>query len=109
MKALNFSLERFMACLYPDHQWNEWLFKQARVPGGYWKSHEIQRRYYQWISKELQIKNLADWYRIKPAMVQGRAGLSSNLNPIFSCPDTILTLQGTLCYMSTSTDHFHFI
>ena len=48
--------------LYPEHNWLPWKFSQ--VTRGYWTKIENQRKYMEWLQKELKIENWEEWYQV---------------------------------------------
>lgn len=48
--------------IYPDFQWNEWLFVSA--PQSFWYKNENRRRYLDWLGKKLGHTKFEDWYNI---------------------------------------------
>ena len=56
------SLRRGLEDIYPHHSWIPWKFRQ--VPIGYWEKAKNIQDYVRWLTNELEIKKLADWYRI---------------------------------------------
>ena len=47
---------------YPNYQWLPWKFNQT--PKGYWKDIQNQRKCLDYLAKELNVKELDDWYNI---------------------------------------------
>jgi hypothetical protein len=58
----NWSFVDMLRAIYPHHTWHPWLFK--RVPHDYWKSMERRRLYISWLSEQLNIERLEDWYSV---------------------------------------------
>lgn len=56
-------MQRALANLYPNIEWKPWLF--TSVPAGYWDDPQNQNNFIQWLSMELKIKNMSDWYAVK--------------------------------------------
>lgn len=48
--------------LYPDYHWLPWKF--SSLPKGFWEDQENVKNYIKWLEKELNIKNMEDWYKI---------------------------------------------
>ena len=38
--------------------------KQKKVPKGYWKVKENQLEYMNWLSQQLNINTMEDWYKV---------------------------------------------
>lgn len=66
------SLSDMLVTVYPDHEWEPWKFKG--VPKGFWDERENQRRFGDWLGKQLGIKELGDWYNVTSADVISRGG-----------------------------------
>ena len=56
------SPSKVLLSLYPNHNWMMWKFE--RVPSGFWDSAKNKKLFLDWLSKELKLKQLDDWYRI---------------------------------------------
>ena len=48
--------------MYPAYDWFPWKF--SRSPVHFWNEVNNQRRFMDWAGKELQIKEMSDWYKI---------------------------------------------
>lgn len=61
----NCSPSKALQSIHPEHNWMLWRFKQA--PLGYWETVSAdpleQKRIIEWLSKQLNIKSLDNWYR----------------------------------------------
>jgi hypothetical protein len=51
-----------LSTVYPEYQWLPWKF--PRITSGFWKVLENQRKFMDWATKELNIKEFQDWYRV---------------------------------------------
>ena len=60
--AENTSLYNVISSVYPEYEWLPWRFE--KVPKHYWDSLENQRKFIEWAGKELQIKEMSDWYNV---------------------------------------------
>lgn len=60
---------------YPQHPWRAWKFHQT--PRAYWLDKENQKECMELLAKELNIKQMEDWYQIPFAKLQykGAGGL----------------------------------
>jgi hypothetical protein len=58
----NDSLALLLSTLYPEYDWLPWKFERA--PRNYWEDENNQRKYVDWVSKELNIKKMEDWYKV---------------------------------------------
>lgn len=45
-----------MRAIYPEYEWNEWLFNQE--PVGYWNDIKNQRKYFDWVAEFLDLKEV---------------------------------------------------
>jgi hypothetical protein len=59
LKALQF--------VYPDHEWLLWRF--VRVPTGFWDKEENQRKFFEWVGRQLGFTKLDDWYQITKEII----------------------------------------
>jgi hypothetical protein len=67
------SLYAALSFAYPEHQWLEWQFAGKMSPS-FWSRVETQRKFTQWISKELKFATMDEWYRVNPDEVVKRGG-----------------------------------
>lgn len=58
--------------MYPDFEFQPWLFQKA--PHQYWHDINNQRKYFDWLSKELNIQDHNDWYRYKVSDIIKKGG-----------------------------------
>ncbi len=56
------SLYKALATVYPEEEWLPWKFDT--VPLGFWKHKDNHRKYFDWVSKQLNIKSAQDWYKV---------------------------------------------
>jgi len=68
------SLVRCLMSLYPDHPWQPWKFET--VPRTLWEDVDTQRRYFDWLFKELNLKDKEEWYNVKEETVRSKGGNS---------------------------------
>jgi hypothetical protein len=61
------SLIAALQAVYPDHEWQEWRFKQ--IPGLLWQDPKNITRFFDWLGKELRITTVEDWYQIHPSLL----------------------------------------
>src|SRR5690348_6678349 len=58
---------------YPEHQWKPWLFD--RLPYGWWKHAENQRKFLESLGKEMGFKNMDDYYlKLKTVDIEKAGG-----------------------------------
>jgi hypothetical protein len=48
--------------LLPEYEWLPWKF--VRLQNNYWNDVNNQRKFLDWASKELKIKEMSDWYYV---------------------------------------------
>jgi hypothetical protein len=58
----------------PSFHWQEWLFGTTRK--GFWRSHENQLEYIQWLGQRLGFHKPEDWYRVTQDHFLSNAGAS---------------------------------
>ena len=68
------SIGQILCSLYPEHPWDIW--KLDRVPTKYWENIENQRRFMDQLANQLNVKQLNDWYKVKPIDIASRGGAS---------------------------------
>lgn len=73
MKIHHGSLLNACSRLYPSHDWIEWMLQSA-VPEGFWETQENQKRYFEWLFRKLELKNMEDWYDVTVADVRANRG-----------------------------------
>eukprot|EP01114_Cavostelium_apophysatum_P003810 TRINITY_DN13942_c0_g1_i1.p1 TRINITY_DN13942_c0_g1~~TRINITY_DN13942_c0_g1_i1.p1 ORF type:complete len:489 (-),score=93.45 TRINITY_DN13942_c0_g1_i1:195-1661(-) len=79
----NASFVKALMAIYPQHPWKPWLF--LRAPRKTWEDKEIMRQFFDYVSKQLQIKEFADWYSVKFLDVVRLGGRG----PLFRYGDTL--------------------
>jgi len=47
---------------YPDHEWQLWRF--TVIPKDEWNDLTVQRQFCEWVTKELNLSSLNDWYSV---------------------------------------------
>jgi hypothetical protein len=58
----NDSLSLLLSTVYPEYEWLPWKF--IKSPRNYWENVNNQRKYIEWAGKQLNIKQLSDWYKV---------------------------------------------
>jgi hypothetical protein len=58
----NGSPSQLLSTLFPDYEWLPWKFDKC--PANYWDDVNNQRKFMEWAAKELNIKEMSDWYNI---------------------------------------------
>jgi hypothetical protein len=56
------SVVKLMATVYPEYEWLPWKFEHS--PKNYWENVSNQRRFMDWAAKELNVKDMSDWYNV---------------------------------------------
>jgi hypothetical protein len=62
------SIIKILKSSYPNHSWSPWKF--PHTPKGYWEDHDNQRNFVEWLSKQLKIQKMEDWYRVSIQQIQ---------------------------------------
>lgn len=57
---------------HPKTAWEEWRFRQ--VPRDFWASKQNQRRYLDWLGRQLSFSKKEDWYRLTPSLLTANHG-----------------------------------
>jgi hypothetical protein len=55
------SLHKLLSVIYPEYNWLPWKFDKS--PKFFWGDTKNQRKFMEWASKELKIKEMSDWYQ----------------------------------------------
>eukprot|EP01122_Echinamoeba_exundans_P016844 TRINITY_DN8668_c0_g1_i1.p1 TRINITY_DN8668_c0_g1~~TRINITY_DN8668_c0_g1_i1.p1 ORF type:complete len:358 (-),score=18.10 TRINITY_DN8668_c0_g1_i1:317-1390(-) len=64
------SLSATLRAVYPEHEWQEWMFESRISKLEFFKaSIENQRRYVKWLEEMLQIQSLESWYYVEQATI----------------------------------------
>jgi hypothetical protein len=58
----NNSLALALSKVYPEYEWLPWKFEKS--PNKYWDNKENQKFFMNWLAKQLNIKELNDWYKV---------------------------------------------
>jgi hypothetical protein len=56
------SMPALLANFFPDFDWLPWKF--SLVPRNYWDDVNNQRKFMDWVAKELNISDMNGWYNI---------------------------------------------
>jgi hypothetical protein len=69
----NNSLSKALLTVYPDHPWQIWKFAQGSQE--LWEQPKHQRAFLDWLgATHFDIKQPADWYKVRPAAVRDHSG-----------------------------------
>ena len=47
---------------YPEYDWLPWKFE--KLPKYYWNNKNNVRKFMDWAGKELNVKEMSDWYKV---------------------------------------------
>ena len=53
---------KLITSVYPNYKWLPWKFNQT--PKGFWNDENNIKEYMNWLSEQLNIKTMEDWYKI---------------------------------------------
>jgi hypothetical protein len=53
---------KLLSSIYPDYEWLPWKF--GRAPRDFWTNPKNQRNFLEYVAKELNIKEMKDWYKV---------------------------------------------
>ena len=67
MKYYDGSTYKIISSLIPEPNWLPWKFHA--VPRGYWDILENQRKFVEWLGKELNIKTQEEWYKVSSQVI----------------------------------------
>jgi hypothetical protein len=56
------SLPDLLSSVYPEHEWLPWKF--PRLPDNFWEDAKNERKFMDWAAKQLNIKEMGDWYNV---------------------------------------------
>jgi len=84
------SLVRCLMAIYPDHPWQPWRFEV--VPRNLWDDLDTQKRYFAYLTKELNIKDMEDWYDVKEETIRAKGGNSFMTNYKNSLAKALMTV-----------------
>ena len=56
------SLYKVLSVVYPEYEWLPWKF--SNCPRNFWDDEKNQRKFMDWVGKELKIKDMSDWYKV---------------------------------------------
>jgi hypothetical protein len=51
-----------LSTVFPDYDWLPWKF--SAVPHNFWNDEKNQRKFMDWAAKQLNIKEIQDWYKL---------------------------------------------
>ncbi len=62
--GIKIPLLKFLSSVHPKHEWLPWKFQHEPVPKGFWGDLSNQRKFIEWATIELEIKEMNDWYKV---------------------------------------------
>jgi hypothetical protein len=62
LSKYNRSPSLLLSNLYPEYEWLPWRFQKC--PNNYWNNINNHKKFVEWASKELNIKEMSDWYKV---------------------------------------------
>jgi hypothetical protein len=70
-----YSITKMLQHFYPNVEFDYWKFDH--VPSGYWSERKNQRRFFDWLASQLNIKEVNDWYSVTQLELSKHGGNSS--------------------------------
>jgi len=61
-----------LSTLYPTHPWQPW--KLTVTPRDWWSNDSNQLEYFKWLTKELKIEELSQWYNVTAESIDKLGG-----------------------------------
>jgi hypothetical protein len=61
-RKCNNSTHTLLSQVYPEYDWLPWLF--VKTQPNFWKDKKNQRKFTDWAAKQLNIKDMSDWYKV---------------------------------------------
>jgi hypothetical protein len=74
LKQYNFSPAKLISTVFAEHEWLPWKF--TVVPTGYWVDPNNHRKFLDWVAKQLNIKEMKDWYNVTKMVLCGDVTLN---------------------------------
>jgi hypothetical protein len=62
LKKYNGSPSQALVGVFPEYNWLPWKF--AATPKNFWQDLKNQRNFMDWAGKQLNIKDMSDWYNV---------------------------------------------
>ena len=62
LKLHHYSMFPLLSSTYPEYEWLPWKF--SKCPKNFWEDKGNQRKFMDWAGKELEIKEMNDWYKV---------------------------------------------
>jgi hypothetical protein len=61
------SLSKLLSTVYSEHEWLPWKFSKSSHH--FWGDLENQRKFLDWVVKQLNYKEFQDWYQVSYKVV----------------------------------------
>jgi hypothetical protein len=61
------SLSNLLSTVYPEQDWLPWKFDERT--DNFWQDKKIQRKFVDWAAKQLEIKEMSDWYKVTQKVI----------------------------------------
>jgi hypothetical protein len=62
LSRYNSSISLLLQSVYPQYDWLPWKF--TTCPRHYWEEVKNQRKFMEWAGKQLNVKEMSDWYKV---------------------------------------------
>jgi len=85
------SIPHLLQNAYPEHSWNAWQFL-GKTMWEYWDNKENEKDYVEWLGKQLNFRDMKDWYRITRKDIMDKGGDSLLLKYDSSPPKLLITI-----------------
>ncbi len=63
----NNSPSLLISTVYSEYKWLPWKFQH--VPNGYWEDMKNQKKFMDWVGKQLNYKDMEDWYKVTKEVI----------------------------------------
>ena len=63
-----YRLYTILQAIYPEYDWLPWRFPS--VPKQYWENKSNHKKLAEWLARELNIKEMDDWYKVTTKVLQ---------------------------------------
>jgi hypothetical protein len=93
----NGSLSVLLAENYPEYEWLPWKFEKC--PRNYWEDLKNQRKFADWAGKQLNIKEMSDWYNVKNKVTLPQITIFRNRNQYLRKQANCLELYTTIHFL----------
>jgi hypothetical protein len=66
-------MRKILGSIYPEIDWLPWKFDY--VPQPFWAEQKNQRNFLDWLSEELKLESIWDWYGVEKGDISSRGGV----------------------------------